>query len=203
MCQELNGEEVFQVLVVCDNIYWKSRAFQVVMLGGEHLKDCQELLIVSVIVQLHSSKGVGVKSDGVDLIVRASDGEDGSNSIVGGIGLYHNRSIRNPVNEHQHGGKHILQVKEGLPTIIGEVPRNSFSGEVGERDHNIQVVLDEPAVKIGKAKEGLNVLDFLRFRPLKNCLDFVAGHREPGQGKDIPEVFSSLQVPFAFLWLEI
>ena len=128
----------------------------------------------------------------MDLIVRARNGEDGGEGIVGGISLYHDRSIGGPVNEHQCGGEHIFQVEEGLPTVVGEVPRNSFLGEAGERDHNVQVALDEPVVEIGEAKEGLNVLDFLRFRPIEDCLDFVAGHREPGWGKDISEVFDSL-----------
>ena len=160
--------------------------------AGERLKDCQELLIISVVVQLCSSKGVGVKSNRVDLIVRASDGEDGGNGVVRGVGLYHDRSIRGPVNEHQCRGKRIIQAEEGLPTIIGEVSRNSFLGEVGERDHNVQVTLDEPAVEIGEAKEGLNVLDFPWLGPIENCLDFVAGHRKPGWGVDVSEVFNSL-----------
>ena len=76
-------------------------------------------------------------------------------------------------------------------------------GEVGERDHNVQVALDEPAVEIGEAKKGLNVLDFSQFGPIKNYLDFVVGHGEPGQEEDISEVFNGLRVPFTFLRLEI
>ena len=102
---------VFLVFVVHDDIYGRSEAFQVMMPAGEHLKDCQELLIMSVIVQLRSGKGAGVKSDRVDLIVGASNREDGSNGVVKGIGLYSDRSIRGPVNKHQHGGEHILQVE--------------------------------------------------------------------------------------------
>ena len=106
--QELSGGEVFQVFVVCDDIYGGGGAFQVVVPGGECLKDHQELLIVNIIVQLCSGKGVGVKGNGVDLIVGASNGEDGGNSIVGGVGLYHDRSIRGPVIEHRCGGECIL-----------------------------------------------------------------------------------------------
>ena len=58
-------------------------------------------------------------------------------------------------------------------------------------------------VEIGEAKEGLNVLDFPQFGPIKNCLDFIVGHREPRWGKDISKVFKGLRVPFAFLWLEV
>ena len=83
--QELSSGEVFQVFVVRDDTYGGGGAFQVMMPGGECLKDHQELLIVSIVVQLHSSKDGGVKGEGVDLIVRASNGEDGSNGVVGGV----------------------------------------------------------------------------------------------------------------------
>ena len=73
---ELSSGEVFQVFVVRDNIYGEGGAFQVMTPGGECLKDCQELLIVSIVVQLRSSEGAGVKSDRVDLIVEASDGSE-------------------------------------------------------------------------------------------------------------------------------
>ena len=171
--------------MVCDDIYGGGGAFQVMTPGGEHLRDCQELLIMSVIVQLHSGGGVGVKGDGVDLVVRASDGEDGGDGVVGGVSLYHDRSIGGPVNEHQCGGERIFQAEEGLPTVVREVPRNSFSDKAGERDHDVQVALDEPVVEIGKAKEGLNVLDFLWFGPIENCLDFIVGHGEPRWEEDM------------------
>ena len=185
-------KEVFQIFVVRDNIYGGGRAFQVMSPGGECLEDRQELLVVSIIVQLRSREGAGVKSNGVDLIVRVRDGEDGGDGVVGGVSLYPNRSVGGPVNEHQCRGERIFQAEEGLPTVVGEVPRNSFSGEAGERDHDVRVALDEPAVEIGEAKEGLNVLDFPRFGPIENCLDFVTGHREPGRGKDISAVFDGL-----------
>ena len=178
--------------MVRDDIYRGGGAFQVMTSGGKCLTDHQELLIVSIVVQLCFSNGAGVKGDGVDLIVRASNGEDGGDGVVGGVSLYHDRGIVGPVNKHQCRGEHIFQAEEGLPTVVGEVPRNYFSGEVGERDHSVRVALDEPAVKIGKAKEGLNVLDFPWFGPIKNCLDFVTGHREPRWGKDISEVFDGL-----------
>ena len=183
-CQELSGEEVFQVFVVYHDIYERSRTFQIMTPAGECLKDHQELLIMSIVVQLCSGKGAEVKSNRVDLIVGANDGEDGSNSIARGISLYHDRSIGGPVNKHQCRGKCILQVKKELLTVIREVPENSFMDEVGERDHNVRVALDEPAVEVGEAKEGLNVLDLPWLRPIENCLDFVMGRRKPRQGEE-------------------
>ena len=94
-------------------------------------------------------------------------------------------------------------MEEGLPTVVREVPRNSLTGETGKRDHNVRIALNEPAVEIGEAKEGLNILDFPWLKPIEDGFDFVAHHREPRQGKDISKVFDGLQVPFTFLWLEV
>ena len=99
--------------MVRDDIYGGGGAFQVITPGGECLKDRQELLIMSVVVQLRSGEGAGVKSDRVDLVVGASDGEDGSDGVVGGVGLYHDRSIGGPVNEHQCRGEHICYAWTG------------------------------------------------------------------------------------------
>jgi len=46
----------------------------------------------------------------------------------------------------------------------------------GDCDFGISV--DEITVEIGKAKEGLNVLDFLWCWPILDNLDFVQGHGE-------------------------
>ena len=64
MRQELSGGEVFQIFVVRDNIYGGGGAFQVMSPGGECLKDHQELLVMSIVVQLRSGEGAGVKGDG-------------------------------------------------------------------------------------------------------------------------------------------
>jgi len=40
---------------------------------------------------------------------------------------------------------------ERASTVLGEIPRSIFLGEPGERDHNVQVVEDKPAVEIGEA----------------------------------------------------
>ena len=90
---------------------------QIVTPVGECLRDCQKLLIMSIIVQLRSDEGVGVKSDGMDLIVGASDGEDGSNGVVGGVSFNGDWSIQGPVNQHRGRGEHILEVEEVLQSL--------------------------------------------------------------------------------------
>ena len=58
-------------------------------------------------------------------------------------------------------------------------------------------------IEVGEAKEGLNVLNFPWFRPVKNCLDFVLGHGELRWGKDISELFNGFQMPLTFLQFEV
>jgi hypothetical protein len=60
------------------------------------------------------------------------------------------------------------------------------------------VAVDEPAVEVGKAKEGLNVFDFPWFWPIEDGLHFVFSHLESVRGKDVSEVFHTVPVEFAF-----
>ena len=55
--------------------------------------------------------------------------------------------------------------------------------EMHEGNHYIQVALNEPAIEVGEAKKGLNVLNFLQLGPVENCLDFVLDHGEPRWGE--------------------
>ena len=58
MIEHLCHQEVFEVLVIGNNINRKHSAFKVVMPGQEGRKDCQELFVVHVIVQLSSCHGM-------------------------------------------------------------------------------------------------------------------------------------------------
>ena len=58
-------------------------------------------------------------------------------------------------------------------------------------------------IEVGEAKEGLNVLNFPWLGPVKNCLDFVSGHGEPGWGEDISKVFDGFRMPLALLQFEV
>src|SRR5207245_9603749 len=49
--------------------------------------------------------------------------------------------------------------------------------------------VDETTVKVGKAKEGLHVLDFPWFRPVADCLDLFRSHGEPLRREAEAEVF--------------
>ena len=49
-CQDFGSREVFEVLVVCDDIDWGQSSFEVVAPGLECFEDGQELLVVYVVV---------------------------------------------------------------------------------------------------------------------------------------------------------
>ena len=56
-------------------------------------------------------------------------------------------------------------------------------------------------VKVHKSEEGLNVLNFPWFRPVRNGLNFLCGHRESIGRKTETEVLGRGGMEFTFLWL--
>jgi hypothetical protein len=65
----------------------------------------------------------------------------------------------------------LLECVKGLPTIFGKVPRGILASKPSERNHDIRVVEDETAIEVSESEEGLDILDFPRFRPIKDSLD--------------------------------
>ncbi|KIM70394.1 hypothetical protein SCLCIDRAFT_100382, partial [Scleroderma citrinum Foug A] len=91
-------------------------------------------------------------------------------------------------------------VKSGA-TVIGEFPRSVFAGKLHERNDNVGVVVDETMVEVRKSEEGLNVLNFPRFWPVGNGLNFLRGHRESVGGETETEVLGGGGMELTFLWL--
>src|SRR5882672_4511600 len=54
-------------------------------------------------------------------------------------------------------------------------------------------------VEVGKTKEQLNVLDFLRFRPVLDNLDLVQGHGEAFGRQHVCEVFTGSDMELTFV----
>ena len=76
--------------MVCDNINQEGGALQVVLPGLEHFKYCQEFLVVNIIIQLQRGESVGMESDWVEFGIGGVDGEDCSESVIGGVGFDNN-----------------------------------------------------------------------------------------------------------------
>jgi hypothetical protein len=126
------------------------------------------------------------------------NGEDGSESIVLGIHLDHDLGVGHPMGEEWCMCEFFLEFVEGCTAFAIEVPRGILSHQTSEGSGDFGVAVDELAVEVGKAKEGLNVFDFLQFWPIEDCLHFVFSHVESVGGKDVSEVFHTVPVEFAF-----
>jgi len=76
------------------------------------------------------------------------------------------------MREDRSLGKSLLEgVEHGVGLGI-PVPRCILAGEASKGYNDVRIVEDETLVEVGKAKEGLNLLDILRSWPLENSVDF-------------------------------
>ena len=71
--------------------------------------------------------------------------------------------------------------------------------EAGERDNDIGVVESEASVEVGKAKEGLNVPNFLQLGPIVYGLNLHLVHGESLGRENISEVFDLFHMKFALV----
>ncbi|KIM50208.1 hypothetical protein SCLCIDRAFT_146123, partial [Scleroderma citrinum Foug A] len=89
---------------------------------------------------------------------------------------------------------------ESGATVVSEFPRSVFAGKPREGNDNVGVIVDESTVEVRESEEGLNVLNFPRFRPVGNGLNFLRGHRESVGRKTETEVLGRGGMEFTFLW---
>ena len=87
LSQELGGCNIFQVLMVSDDVNQSCRAFRIVAPGPKSLVDSEELLVMGVIVELQSRQSPGIVGNRPDLLIRTTNGANASNGIVRGICL--------------------------------------------------------------------------------------------------------------------
>ena len=86
-------------------------------------------------------------------------------------------------------------------TVIGEFPRSVFAGKLHEGNDDVGVVVDESMVKVHKSEEGLNVLNFLRFWPIRNGLNFLCRHGESIGRETETEVLGGGGMELTLFWL--
>ena len=174
--KETRGREIFQIFMVSDHINGVRGSFEVMSPNLKSRVDGQEFFVMSVVVQFGWGKGTGVKRDRVDVHVRSLCGEDCGNSVVGGISLNDDRSIRNPVRKDRSGNERFLEGLERIPAFVRKQPRSSFPGKARKRNNDTGVIMYEATVEIGEPKERLHVFDFPRFGPILNDADFSRVH---------------------------
>ena len=59
--------------------------------------------------------------------------------------------------------------------------------------------MNELPIKVGKAKERLNVFNLLRFQPLLDDLNFPVHHCQAKVRQDVSKELNGIPVPFAFI----
>ena len=74
-------------------------------------------------------------------------------------------------------------------------------GKPREGNNDVGVVVDESMVEVCKSKEGLNVLNFPRFWPIGNGLNFLHRHGESVGRETETEVLGGGGMELTFLWL--
>ena len=151
--KDFGGGKVFQVLMICDHVYRSTRTFKEVSADMESLKDCKQFFVVGVIIEFQGTEGAGMESHGVELTGISLDGEDGTQSIIRGIGFYDDRFIGDPVGQDRCRGESGFQGLEGFPGGISKVPWDTLVGQLGKWNHDVGIIRNEAAVKISKAKK--------------------------------------------------
>ncbi|KIK85508.1 hypothetical protein PAXRUDRAFT_152700, partial [Paxillus rubicundulus Ve08.2h10] len=103
--------------------------------GAKCFVDGKEFFVMGVIVEFRSGEGLGVEHDWAEFVIRAADGKDASNGIVGGVSLNNDRGVRHPVRQKRSRGEGIFQVPE--------------SGW----NNNVRVVINETTIEVGETEE--------------------------------------------------
>jgi len=121
-----------------------------VLLNLESFKDSKQFLVMCVVIQLYHSESTEVKSNWMNFIIFINNEKDCSKSIVQSI-IFHNKlCIGNPMSKDRSGGECLLERVESFTTGRVELLRNVLLSEIHQCNNNVQVVEDEPVVKISK-----------------------------------------------------
>ncbi|KIN96843.1 hypothetical protein M404DRAFT_162179, partial [Pisolithus tinctorius Marx 270] len=111
--------------------------------------------------------GARVECDRPDLTIITSDGQNTGYGIVRSISLDGNRSFQGKVSSDKGRSEGLLEWIERPAALLRKVPGSTFAY------HYVRVVKNEPAIEIGEAQEGLNVLYLPGFRPVADSFDFL------------------------------
>jgi hypothetical protein len=83
-------------------------------------------------------------------------------------------------------------------TLIIKLPRNTLASKMSKGNGDFGVALDEMSIKISEPKEGLNVFNLARFRPVRNNLDFGRIHSEPIRPHQESQIFNGINIKGTF-----
>ena len=147
--QYLGSRKILKVLIIHNNVNGIGWTFQIV---SPNLESFEWQAIPCHVCR--SSTPLQWKCESKrqldELYIFVNNGEDCSESIVWGISFHNKLSIRNPMSENRSRGKCFLERVESISTGGVELPRNVLLDEICQWNDNVQVVEDEPAVKVCK-----------------------------------------------------
>src|SRR5882724_9863817 len=98
--------------------------------------------------------------------------------MVGGVCLNCDLSVWDPMGKDWSCGESLLKCFKGRVALIREMPRGTLVGKTHNQNSDFRISVNKATVEVGKAKEGLNILDFPWYGPILDDLDFVQGHGE-------------------------
>jgi hypothetical protein len=142
---------------------------------------------------------LGEVGAGVPVAIGVSLKKDTSRSEFGGIGGNGERCGEVGKMENVFGKESGMEGVHGLLTCRVSRPSTVLLGKVDEGASNIGVIRDEAMVEVGKAEEGVNILDFLRGRPFGDAIEFDRVHGELTGFNDHTKVFDLSSGKFTFL----
>jgi hypothetical protein len=137
------------------------------------------------------------KTIGTDL------GENGRNGEVRGIRLDNRIVLGLEVAKDGGRGECILEPLEGSLGCIVELELDILLEKAGQGDDDPGVALDKTPIEVGKTKEGLDIMDRLRFGPTSDSLDLVGCHGNAIGRDDITKKLDGGFVELAFLGLGV
>ena len=158
--------------MISDNIDAVLRTFEVMAPDLEAFEDGEEFLVMSIVILLGVCEGMGMETYRMDLAIRGKRRNDTCKGVVRGVGLDKEWSIGGPMRENRSLGKSLLEgVERGVGLGI-PVLRCVFAGEASKRYNDVGIVENEMSIEVGKAEEGLNLLEILQSWPLENSVNF-------------------------------
>ena len=116
---------------------------------------------MDIIVEFQGRKGLGVECNGVKISIRSHDRKDSSKCIVRGVSLDCNLSVQDLMGKDWSCGESLFKCFKGRMALIGEMPGGTLVGKMHKQDCDFGISINEMMVEVGKAKERLNILDFL------------------------------------------
>ena len=190
--------------MIGDDLNGFRSTFKVVSPISESFVDGEEFLVVNVVVEFSSGQSSGVERYRMKLraIVGVS-GQNSGDSVVGGISLNNERKTRNEASKDWSTSESFLECTEGFLASVVEDPGDILARESDQRYDLIGVLGNEPSVEIAEAKEGLDILNFLRFGPFENNPNLLRVHSKSGRRQKKSEIVNGVFIKVTLVQIAV